>query len=172
MKNTFTLAHVGVNTENAEEALALAELLAGMFNLAPRHGQKSEFAGPYFECMKAPFHGKNGHIAMQTPDLESAVAELKEKGFSFREGDRGARRRREAQKHLSRRGIRRLRHPYPPGMTTTSLSKLRKRHPQGWRFRYALRCGRKTLSLFFVDRFLAGIYTELNKRRVPFVTKQ
>ena len=56
-----------------------------MFNLAPRHGQKSEFAGPYFECMKAPFHGKNGHIAMQTPDLESAVAELKEKGFSFRE---------------------------------------------------------------------------------------
>ena len=25
MKNTFTLAHVGVNTENAEEALALAE---------------------------------------------------------------------------------------------------------------------------------------------------
>lgn len=85
MKNTFTLAHVGVNTENAEEALALAELLSGMFNLAPRHGQKSEFAGPYFECMKAPFHGKNGHIAMQTPDLESAVAELKEKGFSFRE---------------------------------------------------------------------------------------
>ena len=85
MKNTFTLAHVGVNTENAEEALALVELLAGMFNLAPRHGQKSEFAGPYFECMKAPFHGKNGHIAMQTPDLESAVAELKEKGFSFRE---------------------------------------------------------------------------------------
>ena len=56
-----------------------------MFNLAPRHGQKSEFAGPYFECMKAPFHGKNGHIAMQTPDLESAVAELREKGFSFRE---------------------------------------------------------------------------------------
>lgn len=98
MKNTFTLAHVGVNTENAEEALALAELLAGMFNLAPRHGQKSEFAGPYFECMKAPFHGKNGHIAMQTPDLESAVAELKEKGFSFREGDRGARRRRGSSK--------------------------------------------------------------------------
>ena len=85
MKNTFTLAHVGVNTENAEEALALAELLSGMFNLAPRHGQKSEFAGPCFECMKAPFHGKNGHIAMQTPDLESAVAELREKGFSFRD---------------------------------------------------------------------------------------
>ena len=85
MSCVFTLRHIGINNENAEEALALAELLSGMFNLAPRRGQKSEFAGPYFECMKAPFHGRNGHIAMQTPDLESAVAELKEKGVSFRE---------------------------------------------------------------------------------------
>ena len=83
MKNTFTLAHVGVNTENAEEALALAELLSGMFNLAPRHGQKSEFAGPYLECMKAPFHGKNGHIAIGTPDVAAAVEELKSRGFAF-----------------------------------------------------------------------------------------
>ena len=85
MKNSFELAHVGVNTASPEEAAQLAQLLSLVFNLEPRHGQKSEFAGPYFECMKAPFHGKNGHIAMQTPDLESAVAELKEKGFSFRE---------------------------------------------------------------------------------------
>ena len=85
MHSVFTLRHIGINNENAEEALALAELLSGMFNLATRHGQKSEFAGPYYECMKAPFHGKNGHIAMQTDDPESAVAELKEKGFSFRE---------------------------------------------------------------------------------------
>ena len=83
MKNTFTLAHVGVNTENAEEALALAELLVGMFNLAPRHGQKSEFAGDYFECMKSPFLGTKGHIAMRTPDLTAAMEELKEKGFRF-----------------------------------------------------------------------------------------
>ena len=85
MKNTFELAHIGINTESAGDALALAELLAGMFNLTPRHGQKSEFGGAYFECMKAPFLGKNGHIAMKTPDLTAAVAELKEKGFSFRE---------------------------------------------------------------------------------------
>ena len=83
MKNTFTLAHVGVNTENAEEALALAELLAGMFNLAPRHGQKSEFAGPYFECMKAPFHGKNGHIAILTNSVDRACYHLGKQGFSF-----------------------------------------------------------------------------------------
>jgi 2-dehydro-3-deoxyphosphogluconate aldolase/(4S)-4-hydroxy-2-oxoglutarate aldolase len=84
MENKFELVHVGVNTGSPEEALQLAELLSGMFNLTPRHGQKSEFAGDYFECMKAPFLGKNGHIAMRTDDLEAAVEELRGKGFSFK----------------------------------------------------------------------------------------
>ena len=83
MLNKFELEHIGINTPNAEEAEKLAQLLAMMFHLEPRHGQKSEFAGPYFECMKAPFLGTNGHIAMGTPDLTAAVEELKEKGFSF-----------------------------------------------------------------------------------------
>lgn len=83
MENKFELVHVGINTGSPEEADKLARLLSGMFNLAPRHGQKSEFAGDYFECMKAPFLGTNGHIAMRTEDLTAAVEELKEKGFSF-----------------------------------------------------------------------------------------
>lgn len=83
MNSKFELEHIGVNTPNAEEAEKLAQLLSIMFNLEPRHGQKSEFGGSYFECMKAPFLGANGHIAMRTPDLTSAVKELKEKGFSF-----------------------------------------------------------------------------------------
>lgn len=83
MKNKFELEHIGINTANAEEAANLAQLLSTMFNLEPRHGQKSEFGGAYFECMKAPFLGKNGHIAMRTPDLTAAMEELKEKGFTF-----------------------------------------------------------------------------------------
>lgn len=83
MKNKFELVHIGINTANAEEAEKLAQLLSMMFNLEPRHGQKSEFGGPYFECMKEPFLGASGHIAMGTSDLSAAVAELKEKGFSF-----------------------------------------------------------------------------------------
>ena len=55
-----------------------------MFHLQLRHGKKSEFAGDYFECMKAPFLGSKGHISMQTDDLAAAVEELREKGFSFR----------------------------------------------------------------------------------------
>lgn len=83
MKNKFELEHIGINTPNAEEAAKLAQLLSVMFNLEPRHGNKSEFGGPYFECMKAPFLGTNGHIAMATPDLAAAMDELKEKGFEF-----------------------------------------------------------------------------------------
>ncbi len=83
MKNKFELEHIGINQESDTEALALAAQLSEIFNLVPRHGQKSEFAGDYFECMKKPFLGKNGHIAMKTPDLESAVAELQEKGLTF-----------------------------------------------------------------------------------------
>ena len=84
MENKFELVHVGINTGSPEEADRLAQLLSAMFNLTPRHGQKSEFAGDYFECMKAPFLGANGHIAMRTDDLTAAVEELKGKGFSFR----------------------------------------------------------------------------------------
>ena len=83
MENKFELEHIGINTENETEAQKLANELSMIFNLTARHGQKSEFAGDYFECMKAPFLGKNGHIAMRTADLESAVAELKGKGLSF-----------------------------------------------------------------------------------------
>lgn len=83
MENTFELVHIGINNTTPVEAAKLAELLSGMFNLKPRHGNKSEFAGSYFECMKEPFLGSNGHIAMATPDLAAAVEELKEKGFAF-----------------------------------------------------------------------------------------
>lgn len=84
MKNKFELEHVGINTDNEGEAAKLAELLSLVFNLEPRHGQKSEFAGSCFECMKTPFLGKNGHIAMRTADLAAAMEELKEKGIDFR----------------------------------------------------------------------------------------
>ena len=87
MKNTFELEHVGINTDNAGEAEQLALLLCKLFNLEPRHGQKSEFAGNYFECMKSPFLGKNGHIAMRTPDLKAAMEELEEKWLPLPHGD-------------------------------------------------------------------------------------
>lgn len=83
MENKFELVHVGINNQDPQEAAQLAQLLCQLFNLAPKHGNKSEFAGTYFECMKEPFLGTNGHIAMATADLAAAMEELKDKGFSF-----------------------------------------------------------------------------------------
>lgn len=85
MENIFQLVHIGINQSSTEEAEKTAGLLAAAFNLNVRAGNKSVFAGEYFECMRAPYLGTNGHIAMGTPDLEAAMAELKEKGFAFRE---------------------------------------------------------------------------------------
>lgn len=83
MKCKFELEHIGITNQSTQEAEHLAGLLSMMFNLEPRHGQKSEFAGDFFECMKAPFLGTHGHIAMRTPDLTAAVEELKAKGLTF-----------------------------------------------------------------------------------------
>ena len=85
MENTFHLVHIGINQGSTAEAEKLAQTLSLMFNFAPRQGQKSVFAGDYFECMRSPYLGAMGHIAMGTPDLDAAVAELRGKGFSFLE---------------------------------------------------------------------------------------
>ena len=77
----YTLAHIGINTNSPGEAAELANLLCSMFNLTPKHGNKSEFAGSYFECMKMPFLGKNGHIGMYTADCEAAVKDLEARGY-------------------------------------------------------------------------------------------
>ena len=104
----FELEHIGINTPNAEEAARLAQLLSMMFNLEPRHGQKSEFGGPYFECMKAPFLGSNGHIAMRTPRPDRRRGRAEGEGLLLQHGHRRLLRRRPAEERLPRRGIRRF----------------------------------------------------------------
>jgi len=86
MENTlpkFTLAHVGVNAENEQQALAIAQLFSAAFDLPVKVGNSSIFAGTAVEVMKQPFLGKNGHIAFGTNDPEGAVAALEAKGILF-----------------------------------------------------------------------------------------
>ena len=83
MKNSFELAHVGINNPDADAARELRDLLCLMFNLDPREGKKSEFAGTFFECVRSHYLGTHGHIGMATADLASAVEELSGKGFGF-----------------------------------------------------------------------------------------
>jgi 2-dehydro-3-deoxyphosphogluconate aldolase/(4S)-4-hydroxy-2-oxoglutarate aldolase len=83
VQNTFQLAHVGINNPDAAAAQELCDLFCLMFNLDPRQGKKSEFAGTFFECVRSQYLGTHGHIGMSTDDLEAAVEELTAKGFGF-----------------------------------------------------------------------------------------
>ncbi len=82
----FSLMHVGINTENAEEARKAAGLFQTMFGLPAAEGNSSIFVGKKeIEVMKSQYLGKNGHIAIGTNTLPRAIAYFKSRGFAFRE---------------------------------------------------------------------------------------
>ena len=77
----YELAHIGINTQNQEEAMAVAALFAQIFNLQVRNGKNSVYAGNAVEVMKSPGRGRLGHIGIGTPDCEAAVKDLESRGF-------------------------------------------------------------------------------------------
>lgn len=77
----YELAHIGINTENAEESLAVCRALDTAFGFGIKEGGSSNFAGSGVEVMKAPYPGKNGHIAVRTNSIPRAAAELAKSGF-------------------------------------------------------------------------------------------
>ena len=79
----YTLAHVGINTANRDEAEKAARMFETLFGFAVKEGNSSIFAGDGVEVMKEPYKGKNGHIAIGTPDVAAARAELEARGFAF-----------------------------------------------------------------------------------------
>ena len=79
----YAFAHLGVNAENAEEARKAAELFHLMFGLPVRAGNGSFYAGDEIEIMSGSGRGACGHIAIATPDVAAAQAELEERGFAF-----------------------------------------------------------------------------------------
>ena len=78
----YTLAHVGINCENEEEAIRNAKLFEALFGLTVKVGNSSVFAGTAVELNKKPGRGKHGHIAIGTPDVAAAVADLEARGFT------------------------------------------------------------------------------------------
>jgi len=84
----FSLAHVGINCANEAEAQQTAKTLCALFGLEYKAGNSSVFAGSAVECMKAPYLGKNGHIAIATNSLDRAVYHLGRQGVEFDESTR------------------------------------------------------------------------------------
>lgn len=65
----FQLVHVGINCQNEDEAKSTTAKFMDMFGWDQKVGNSSVFAGTQIECMKAPFKGAMGHIAVSTPNL-------------------------------------------------------------------------------------------------------
>lgn len=81
----FELKHVGINAPDEASADRTAECFAAIFGMTKKAGAGSIFADSGIEVMKAPYLGKNGHIAIGTNYIERAVYHLEKKGTAFDE---------------------------------------------------------------------------------------
>lgn len=79
----FRLVHVGINCNNEDEAKSTTAKFMDMFGWEQKVGNSSVFAGTEIECMKSPFKGAMGHIAVSTPNVRRAVFQLEQKGVKF-----------------------------------------------------------------------------------------
>ena len=78
----FKFRHIGINPCNDTAANA-ADTLKNYFSFDPKVGSKSIFASPEFELMNEKGPGTNGHIAIQTNNVDRAVYHLERRGVKF-----------------------------------------------------------------------------------------
>lgn len=77
----FEVAHVGFNCGDADESMAVSEKLNSAFDFEIKQGSTSNYASNAIEVMKSMYLGKNGHIAIRTNSIFSAIDELSKRGF-------------------------------------------------------------------------------------------
>ncbi|MBQ8175891.1 MAG: bifunctional 4-hydroxy-2-oxoglutarate aldolase/2-dehydro-3-deoxy-phosphogluconate aldolase [Oscillospiraceae bacterium] len=78
----FELKHIGINETDDASADKTADMFS-VFGFDKKVGNSSIFAGSAVEVMKAPYLGKNGHIAIGTNYIERAVYHLEKRGVEF-----------------------------------------------------------------------------------------
>lgn len=79
----FEIGHVGINTENAEEAEKIVNIFCMLFGMKKRETKLAYFAGNDIEVMKMPFLGEKGHIAINTNYIDRAIYHLEKMGVKF-----------------------------------------------------------------------------------------
>ena len=79
----FELRHLGINTDNEMEANSIADTFVHMFGFTKNPGNSSIFTGSAIEIVKQPGLGKNGHIAIQTNNVNRAIYHLTKRGVKF-----------------------------------------------------------------------------------------
>lgn len=78
----FEFAHLGINTDNADVSLNVANALHDRFGFPVKLGGSSNFAGDSIEVVKEHYLGASGHIAIRTISIRRAVHYLEAMGFS------------------------------------------------------------------------------------------
>lgn len=82
----YRIKHIGINSADEAEARRTAALLCSIFGLQQtQETPVSFFLDEIFEVMKHDRRGAHGHVAMQTEDVEAAMAQLAARGITFEE---------------------------------------------------------------------------------------
>lgn len=84
----FKVVHVGMNCQDAAEAEQIARLFCCLFDVPYLPNETAIFAGSLVECIKGPYLGIHGHIAIGTNHVDRAIYQLKKRGVSFDETSR------------------------------------------------------------------------------------
>lgn len=79
----FGVKHIGINSANADEAKATADLFVKVFGFPKVETPISYFCGKGVEVMKYDGTGRNGHIAIATNYMNRAIAYLERNGFAL-----------------------------------------------------------------------------------------
>ena len=68
----FEVAHIGINTPDADASLEVCRQLNAAFGFETKAGNSSNFASSAVEVMKSNYLGENGHIAIRTNSITPA----------------------------------------------------------------------------------------------------
>ena len=79
----FEVAHIGINTPDADAAMDVCKAFNDAFDFNVKQGNSSNFASTGVEVMKTMFKGVNGHIAIRTNKMIPAIAEMERRGYEL-----------------------------------------------------------------------------------------
>ena len=79
----FEVAHIGINTPDADAAMDVCKAFNDAFDFNVKQGNSFNFASTGVEVMKTMFKGANGHIAIRTNKMIPAIAEMERRGYEL-----------------------------------------------------------------------------------------
>ena len=79
----FQVVHIGINTENDDAALNVANRFSTLFGFQNKIGNTSIFSSDGIEVMKSGGPGKHGHIAIATNSIVRGQAFFERQGIEF-----------------------------------------------------------------------------------------